>query len=221
MKKDSKQAKALRSVHLRGYRVNERGEVISPYGVVRKLTTGKSPKEPYLVFNMKDADSATVRPIRVHGLLAYQIWGEEIFEHDCIRHLDGNPLNNTPGNLALGSHHDNAMDRPPDERRAHAAHAAKGRATDYDWSTIEKDYFEHGQGFKRLAKKYGMSLGTLSHHFNQLPGWHAPTTPDQFDWDGIKAHILSTDCSYTAASQKFGCSTKALLRRLGPRKSLH
>lgn len=218
MRTENRSADMVRLAFRKGYRVTDDGHVISAHGKTRKLTLKKrQPKDPgYLAFNMKIPGSRNAHPIKVHQLAAFQKFGEKLFEVACVRHLDGNSLNNSPDNLALGSHGDNAMDRSPEARKTHAALAAAANIK-YDWPAIEADHAA-GLGYKKLRQKYGVRSGTLSAHFQKTPGWRTPVPADQYDWGAIKQHLRETRCSYTGISRIFGCSTRACQRRLGPRR---
>ena len=160
-------------------------------------------------------------PVSVHKLQAYQMFEEEMFvEGIVVRHLDGDPLNNSPENIAIGTVRDNIMDRDPEARRAHAIKAASGRENlRDDWKAIETDHRDNNMGFKLLSQKYGVSRGALSSHFRKIEGWE-PIRQYNFDWDAVRAFILETRCSYVAAAAHFKCSDKSIRRRLGNQRSL-
>jgi len=71
--------------------------------------------------------------------------------------------------LKLGSHGDNRMDIPEETRKS-LAETATAKVRRRDWREIENDYFINNLGFKKLSDKYGASKGTLSYHFNNIPG---------------------------------------------------
>lgn len=166
MNKNSKAADSLRVASRKGYRV-EHGQVISAQGVCRKLrvSSTKDGRPPYYVFNIKVGRVSY--PIKVHQLVAFQKFGEELFEVECVRHLDGDSFNNFDENIALGSTHDNMMDIPEEERRDHSKRAGLKRLRT-DWDNIDNDYFNNNLGYKKLGKKYGVAPSTLSCHFKQL-----------------------------------------------------
>jgi len=139
-----------------GYRVNETGEVRSPTGLIRKLTTNSY---GYKTFNMK-LDGCSY-PILVHQLVAYQKFGEAAFAIDVVvRHRNGIRNDNTPDNILIGSHSENMMDIDPIARHAKALKAARSQAklTDDDVAFIRNA----GMTLKQIMTKYGISKSTAS-----------------------------------------------------------
>jgi len=158
----NKKQEAIMLAYNKGYRVNQKGEVYSPSN--KKLNPWIDDKG-YYSFSIV-LDDASVR-IRVHRLLAYQLFGSKIFKDDIqVRHLDGDCLNNTESNLALGSASDNSFDRPKPERVASAINAASHKIK-YDWDQIRKDR-SNGMSYNDLMKKYKItSKGTLSYQLSE------------------------------------------------------
>jgi hypothetical protein len=153
--------KAIIIAYDKGYRVDSEGNV---YGSTNKkvnpwLDNG------YFAFSV-NVDGESIK-VRVHRLLAYQLFKDKIFEEDIqVRHLDGNSTNNTPSNLAIGSASDNSFDRPKAQRIDSALNAASYKIK-YDWDKIREDSLK-GMSYKDLMKKYKItSKGTLSYHLNQ------------------------------------------------------
>ena len=168
----SKTADAIRVAFRKGYRVSDSGEVTNAVGRVRKcqLRGGNTLTENtgYRVFNVCGGDRVP-RPVPVHRLLAYQMFGEDaLVPGKHTRHLDGNSLNNTPSNIAMGSSSDNAMDRPKEDRVAHARKAGlvASRYPEGFWEKIRQEY-ESGLGYKKLRANYGIPLGTLSYQLSK------------------------------------------------------
>lgn len=85
-----------------------------------------------------------------------------------VRHLDGNPSNARPSNVALGTHKENMMDRSPDARTktAIAASSARRRFTDVEVSSIRSDRSD-GLTYRQLGEKYSVSKSTLSYLLNK------------------------------------------------------
>lgn len=90
-----------------GYKVLKNGEVKGLTKIL-KLTVNSN---GYNYFSFRDFDKKR-EIVLVHRLQAYQKFGESIFEEGMVvRHLDGNSLNNSWNNIAIGTNSDNQMDR--------------------------------------------------------------------------------------------------------------
>jgi len=90
-----------------GYYIDEVGNVYSPRGnKLKPIMMGDSRPSFSVRYNSKN------RNIMIHRYIMYLIYGDILFDFECVRHLDGNPLNNHPLNLALGSQKDNMFDIP-------------------------------------------------------------------------------------------------------------
>ena len=125
MNRDSKNSKVLLEASGKGYVVDEYGVVMYKGHVV----PGNIDKSTgYKRFGVRLKDGSTYQ-IRVHKLQAYQKFGEKVFEKGlCIRHLNGNQLDNSSKNMDIGSLSDNQMDRNPEERLRMAKRAASFRS---------------------------------------------------------------------------------------------
>jgi hypothetical protein len=158
--RDTKSADAVRLTFDKGYRVNVDGTVASPLGRIRKLSSSKS-SSGYLRFNV--SHGSIKRPIYVHQLHAYQIFGEVALDLDVqVRHLDGDRQNNSRTNLALGSQSENMMDRQPEVRQQHAAHAASFlRSLTTEQVLAIRCDSTNGMGYKRLSAKYNIPKSTI------------------------------------------------------------
>lgn len=160
---------AVRAAFEKGYRVNDQGQVISRLGKIRALAlkvhrTG----DRRHVFTIQ-MERNKFFPIPVHRLLAFQLFGDAAFGPGIeVRHLDGNSLNNTPSNIALGTKSQNEMDKPAANRRLQAQKAGKvaSRHTDETWEQVRADHAT-GMSYKKLRKKYGISLGALSYQLSK------------------------------------------------------
>lgn len=104
-----------------------------------------------------------------HRLQAYQKYGDMLYgDGILVRHLNGNPLDNSFDNIALGSHRDNAMDIPKDIRtraseigRFTMNYGGNGcKIPDSDKEKIRADHAA-GMGYRRLKRKYGYSMGGI------------------------------------------------------------
>jgi hypothetical protein len=101
--------------------------------------------------------------IYAHRLQAYKKFGDAMFEDGImVRHLDGNPANNSWDNIEIGTQSDNMMDIDADIRLAKALHATSF-ARKHDKETIRAFYREHNS-YKKTMEHFNISSkGTL--HF--------------------------------------------------------
>ena len=157
----SKQNVLLKKVSKKGYSVSKDGKTITSFtGKVLKprvMNRGKG----YFCFGVRDDDIPS-RPVLVHRLQAYQKFGEKIFEKGIqVRHLDGNSMNNSWENIAIGTQSENSMDRPRDERIRNASNPI------YNHSDIIEDW-TNGMSYSKIMKKYDISSkGTVSFIINK------------------------------------------------------
>ncbi len=155
----SQNNQALRSAFEKGYRVVN-GCIITPTGKTRVATISN---DGYSSFNF-GLDGKKIG-VKVHRLVAYEKFGESaLITGVHVRHMDGNPSNNLPDNIAIGSAHENSMDRPKENR---ISHAAKGRQK-FTSAFIQslRDDHKSGLGYKKLRKKHGIPLSTLSYYLS-------------------------------------------------------
>lgn len=96
----------------------------------------------------------------VHRLVAYQKYGDQIFEEGIeVRHLDGNSLNNLDGNIEIGTHSDNMMDIPQEQRRINAGNQSRI----YPHKEV-LDYYNQTRSYKKTMEKFGIkSKGTINY----------------------------------------------------------
>lgn len=110
--------------------------------------------------------------VHLHAIVAFQKYGKDIFDTKYkrihIRHLDGNKLNYTENNIAIGSPHDNMMDIPEEKRKERAiiASYANRKYTDTEVRSIIKDR-KRGFTYRQLINKYKTSKSFLSYFFNK------------------------------------------------------
>ena len=144
-----------------GYRVVDDGQgVISPRGERLSVQT----KGGYLQFK-----AGQDKWVRVHRVVALEKFGEVIYAPGIVvRHLDGNSKNNTASNLAIGTQHDNAMDRSAEDRRAHALKAGAA-VKKHDHDAIRSHYA--ARGFMPTVREYGISRSVLSYIINYGNGF--------------------------------------------------
>lgn len=152
----------------KGYRVVD-GKAINPKGKELKLWKNK---KGYLSFGIRPnwIEKRTVYRVYIHKLVAFQKFGEKIFETGIkIRHLDDNPINNLDYNIEIGTNHDNQMDIDPEIRLARALKATVKlrKFTDLQIELIRQDSKINKLTYKEIMKKWNISsLGTLSYIIN-------------------------------------------------------
>ena len=106
--------------------------------------------------------------IPVHRMVAYQKWGNEIYNHEVVRHLDEDSFNNTEDNLALGTHTENRYDMSQEKRTEFSINASTQtrKFTDNEVQYIKKLKSE-GWTYKDLMIEFDISSkGTLWYILN-------------------------------------------------------
>lgn len=144
----------------KGYYVDKQGNV---YSKNKKLSLS----------NMQNRYRFTIRymgervTIPVHRFVAYFKCGNKIFENLEIRHLNNNSLDNTWDNIDIGTHSDNMLDIPKEQRIKRAIHASKKNIR-FDDETVKKILKDkrNGMSYNELCGKYNTSKSTLSYLFN-------------------------------------------------------
>lgn len=99
----------------------------------------------------------------VHRLLAYKKYGNKMFEKGKeVRHVDGNKLNNSSANIAIGTRSQNIMDRPKKVRIDSSKKAASGafeklrKLTNRQVRGLAEDR-KNGSTINELVEKYKIS----------------------------------------------------------------
>lgn len=102
--------------------------------------------------------------VKTHCLVAYEKFGEDYLKAECVRHLDGNSLNNNHDNIMIGSHKENSLDRTPESRMEHALNASKyirRLKTDQEIKDFLSDRAT-GMTYSQLGEKWNMGKSTIS-----------------------------------------------------------
>ena len=138
----------------RGYRVSDEGIVSS----TKNENIGGIINGYHFITIRVDGNC---RNIRSHRLLAYQKYGDKIYEPGTVvRHLDGDSNNNHINNIAIGTYSENMMDIPKEVRIAKAKHATSF-VKKHDHSEILK-FYHKVKSYKMTMEKFGISSkGTL------------------------------------------------------------
>ena len=131
-------------------------KVYGKNGIERKLYKNK---RGYLSFTIKNPSTSKNRSVHVHRLVAYQLYGKELYEEGFqVRHLDGNPLNNCEYNICLGTKSQNEMDKLPEIRRKVAIKASsKIRVLSDEMVMKVKQRRIDGASYRQLVEEFGLS----------------------------------------------------------------
>lgn len=148
-----------------GYRVTVDGLVVAPSGRVL---------QPFFKNSQRDYPAFSgyrkLGKIKVHRLVAYQKWGEDIYRHGVeVRHLDGDITNFSVDNLALGTHQQNALDIPK-ERRLDRAQKAGNAVRKYDAEKRQeiRRFYVSTRSYKHTMARFGISSSVVQYIVN---GW--------------------------------------------------
>jgi len=171
----SSRSAAIVSAVERGYRVTSTGDVIGLRGRKLDLCVGST---GYLQTGI--ATGGRRITLTVHRLVAYCKYGVALFDAECVRHLDGNPLNNSWDNVVLGTHSENMIDIPVSVRLAKGQVAARAtrKLTDDQVRSIRYWYgkIHPDTGVKLtgclLAKMYNTSNAQISFVVNRYTYKH-------------------------------------------------
>lgn len=143
----------------RGYVVSEEGVLYNPKGEEIGFI-----EEGYLITKLKRKNIST--RLRAHRLQAYQKYGDKIFDKEIVvRHLNGNPLDNSWNNILIGTNKDNQMDIPKQIRVKRSLHATSF-VRKYDKEEV-KLFYKENKSYKKTMEKFNISSkGTLHYILN-------------------------------------------------------
>jgi hypothetical protein len=150
----------------KGYRVIN-GEVISPFtGKPRKLRIQNTKGYKKYSFTINEKGKSSY-PVEVHKLVAYQKYGNKMFDPELeVRHLNNNSLNNVEENILLGTKVDNANDKPEEQRRKLSINASTSirKFTDIEMDNIRR---YHRGSYRDTMEMFDItSKGTLHYILN-------------------------------------------------------
>lgn len=151
---------------------------------------------------------------RLHQLLAHTFIGEQK-KGICVRHLDGNSLNNSIENLAYGTQSDNEQDSI-----RHGTHYRNCKITPEIARKIAIDkrpYKLIAADFK-LAPGYisdikcGINWGRETQGIRYQRGVHNPSPRKKLFTDSETKYIADKNNSYKDIKKKFGISNDIIVR---------
>lgn len=144
----------------RGYRVTEDGILLSKTGA----TIGSVNNTGYLSFEIR-SNGGKIR-ISCHRLQAYQKYGDALYGVGMVvRHKNNNKLDNSWDNILIGTHSQNKMDIPEQQRILHAKLAAS-YLKKHDYNAI-RFFHSKSNSYKQTMEKFSItSKGTLNYILN-------------------------------------------------------
>lgn len=143
----------------KGYYCNKEGNIFSKRGKINPYVI-----KGYARFSVRYNSNS--KYITYHRFIGYIKYGDAIFDKKlCIRHLDGNSLNNSWDNLKIGTHRENSMDKPKELRIKCAKYAAKKYSDDII-NSLKKDR-ESGFTYNQLKEKYNICKSMLSYYLGK------------------------------------------------------
>ena len=140
----------------RGYRIDDKGDVFSPSMRLNLMRDASG----YLFFTIRV--NGKCNKVKAHRLQAYIKYGDKIFEKGIVvRHLNGNSLDNSLGNIAIGTQSDNMMDIPKELRISHAQKAGDAVRI-YDHEAVYQ-YYLQTKSYKKAKEKFGIQSKATVH----------------------------------------------------------
>jgi HNH endonuclease len=153
----------------RGYVVDgNRNIVIGPKGRVKPVLKGDR-----LFFKIKLKGKTAW--VSLHRYVMFCKHGNRVFKL-LVRHLDGNPLNNSDDNLKLGTESDNMMDIKQSIRILKATKASRSQARyrgEPFWRRV-RVLNKSGVSYRALSKRFKVSKGTISYQLNKTFNSQSP-----------------------------------------------
>lgn len=142
----------------RGYFVDNSGQMFTPNNKPVNTKNRQGYVKCTVSVNGKNVN------LTAHRLAAYQKYSDKLYEDGVlVRHLDGNKLNNTYENIALGSVRDNCMDVLAEDRLSRAVNASK-KTIKYDADEVYNFYIECGKSRKKTQEHFNISSGGTLHY---------------------------------------------------------
>lgn len=161
------QQKALIHIVRKGYKICPEGIVTNPSG---RIVSGTN-QQGYMRFNVR-LPSKKHSKVFFHRLQAYFKYGGSVMKKGVqVRHLDGNSLNNSWINIAIGTASDNMMDIPKNVRVISARKASRKMQNNTRSLAERKAIYallKKGDSYKAIIET-GLisSKGTLSYMRNK------------------------------------------------------
>jgi hypothetical protein len=140
----------------RGWDVDPEGRMTNPKREVRKgsLTGG------YLKVGVKIPElGISSYAVKIHKFQAYRKFGDTIFQEGVVvRHLNGDPQDNSSDNIVLGTQSQNMMDRDEQDR---VKHSKERRRYSQEVKSRLIQERESGKSFTRISREQSIPLQSV------------------------------------------------------------
>jgi hypothetical protein len=148
---------AVKTAYEKGYRANDDGSINGLYAEKLKLGKGSN---GYLLFRIRVGES--LKTVPAHRFAAYCFFGEELYKHECVRHINGEKTDNRKSNLLLGTLADNYKDNSESWRKdfADKGAAVKRKLSDIDVLEI-RSMLANGDSYRQISSKFGVAKSTI------------------------------------------------------------
>lgn len=170
MDRNSKNTKAIFLAIERGYKISPKGEIINPSGIIIKGSwrgngerNGRHIETLYNYFTLRENNK--LYTCFVHQFVAYLKFGDEVFQNQCVRHLNDDYRDNSWDNIGLGSHSDNYHDMSKEKRSVLSLNSAL-KQRKYDYEEV-RDFYNSCHSYNKCIEKFGMNGSELHHILNK------------------------------------------------------
>lgn len=137
-----------------GYYIDKSGEMHGKFHVMKGAIEGRGYR--FVIIR----DNGIMYRLRFHRLQAYQKFGDEIYKEGIqVRHLDGNSLNNSFENIAIGTNKDNQQDIPFLKRRSRIAYTKYSDDMAMESLCMSKK----GLTQKEIGERFGISASSVQY----------------------------------------------------------
>ncbi len=153
-----------------GYAADESGDIFTPAG--RKISGGVS-RSGHINFVPTVVPKGQRSSVLAHRFITYYFVGDELFNHQVVRHLNDVPNDNRWVNLALGSFKDNRGDIPKEKLRkialvnAPALVARSRKLQDCDIIRMRELRASEGVPYHKIADAYSITTMTAYRAINK------------------------------------------------------
>lgn len=149
------------SISLHGYWADIKGRIYNADG---KLMRGSPKKSGHLsvTLTVKHLANRCI-PVLYHRFVAYYFFGLSALKCQCIRHLDGNPMNNSVLNLIPGTKRENRADIPKQvlsaiaKRNAYLLVARSRKLSNNDVINMRLLKQSTNTSYSKIAKQFKVS----------------------------------------------------------------